>query len=70
MSEDTVTINPFRTARLGQTPTAASDGKKEEFSFPSVGTVAAVSRDVLVSAAAAAVLYGAIKADKKPTPDA
>ena len=48
--------SPFKTVRLGQTPAATTDDKKG-FEAPSVGTVAAVSRDVLVSAAAAAVLY-------------
>ena len=51
--------SPFRTVALGNT-----DDAEFAFAFPSVGTVAKVSRDVLLTAAAATVLYRMVKSDK------
>lgn len=62
MANTNKTNSPFKTVALGKT-----DGEGFAFAFPSVGTVAKVSRDVLVTAAAATALYRMVKSDNSKT---
>lgn len=57
--------SPFKTTALGNTEEGGFD-----FQFPTVGTVAKVSRDVLLTAAAATALYRMVKNEKAGKPEA